>query len=692
MTKRLFALIIVVSLLSACGGGEPATGTPGPTRVARDTPTPSATLPPSETPAPTPTGTPTPLPPTATATATSTATAVPRLEGEPLPLGFEPVTRNEDWTPHIEEIDGVQMALVPAGCFAMGSTDEQVDDAMRQCTEVRGQGKCVRSWYQDEQPPAEQCFAEPFWIDVYEVTNEQYGSSGEWSGDELPREQVSWADAAAHCASRGARLPTEAEWEYAARGPDGLAFPWGDVFQRALVNSCDRRCEFNMIGTRTDDGHAHTAPVGSYAGGASWVGAMDMSGNVWEWTSSIYREYPYSATDGREAEGGTGGSSQRVMRGGSWFHSGSDLLRSAARYEVSPDYTDYVTGFRCALPSTSAPPPLAPTATRLPPLSGSGGGVIAFISDRDGNDELYVMNADGSGQRNLTNDPFSDTDPAWSPDGSRIAFASTRDGNLEIYVMDADGSNVRRLTDHPAIDVDPTWSPDGARIAFLSRRDGNVEVYVVNVDGSDLHRITVNRHDDFEIDWSPDGKRIALSSQVGKFADIYTIDVDPAPEGTIERNRLTDTQAHDAFPRWSPDGSRIAFISTRDGEDNWEVYVMNADGSDQRRLTYSAGLDGIPTWSPDGTRIAFESDRDGDREIYVVNVEDAIRNPGDAEIIRLTDNEAGDRHPAWRPESEASAGLMVPAPAIPGYDQLVQLFRYDRDLPLDLLGAIVVAG
>jgi formylglycine-generating enzyme required for sulfatase activity len=129
----------------------------------------------------------------------------------PLLLGFEPVMRNDDWTPHIQEFDGVEMALVPVGCFDMDSTDRQVEDAMRQCEEVRGAGNCERSWYEDEQPVETQCFDEPFWIDLYEVTNEQYRSSGKWPGDELPREQVSRADAAAHCASRGARLPTEAE-------------------------------------------------------------------------------------------------------------------------------------------------------------------------------------------------------------------------------------------------------------------------------------------------------------------------------------------------------------------------------------------------------------------------------------------------------------------------------------------------
>ncbi|NIV33181.1 MAG: SUMF1/EgtB/PvdO family nonheme iron enzyme, partial [Anaerolineae bacterium] len=211
------------------------------------------------------------------------------------------------------------------------------------CEQLRGAGACERDWFEQEQPVERVCFDEPFWIDVYEVTNAQYGSAGTWSGDRLPREGVNWADAVAHCASRGARLPAEAEWEYAARGPDGLVFPWGDRFKGSLLNACDRSCAWNLEGSGADDGYAETAPVGSYPGGASWVGALDLSGNVWEWTSSIYGAYP---ADGGEVDG----ESRRVLRGGSWYHTGTDLLRSAARYAVGPEYADYVTGFRCVVP------------------------------------------------------------------------------------------------------------------------------------------------------------------------------------------------------------------------------------------------------------------------------------------------------------------------------------------------------
>lgn len=286
----------------------------------------------------------TPLP---TSTAIPVNTETPFFTRTPLPFGFEPVTANSDWTPYIQEIDGVMMALVPTGCFYMGSTDKQIDDAIIMCEDLRGPGYCNIKMYEHEQPINLQCFDEPFWIDVFEVTNQLYGSSGEWAGDELPRERVTWVEADGFCQSRGARLPSEAEWEYAARGPDGLVFPWGNEFDRALVNSCDKSCEFNMIGTWEDDGFPNTAPVGSFPGNASWIGALDMSGNVWEWTSTIYLDYPYDALDGREVDITIDSVSRRILRGASWFHTGLDLLRSSARYPVLPEYSDYMVGFRC---------------------------------------------------------------------------------------------------------------------------------------------------------------------------------------------------------------------------------------------------------------------------------------------------------------------------------------------------------
>jgi formylglycine-generating enzyme required for sulfatase activity len=232
--------------------------------------------------------------------------------------GFAPVTHNADWTTVEREFDGVAMVLVPAGCFMMGSEEGLLN----------------------ERPVHQQCFDEPFWIDKTEVANAQFARFGgeaafntRWSDPNVPRERISWIEAHEFCVRRGARLPTEAEWEYAARGPDNLIYPWGDTFNEQYV----------VYGNNSSN---HTAYVGSKPLGASWVGALDMSGNVWEWTSSIYRDYPYNAGDGRENSGDE--SSPRVLRGGSWFNRVEDLLRTTSRSYVIPEAMVDFNGFRCA--------------------------------------------------------------------------------------------------------------------------------------------------------------------------------------------------------------------------------------------------------------------------------------------------------------------------------------------------------
>ena len=153
---------------------------------------------------------------------------------------------------------------------------------------------------------------------------------------------------------------------------------------------------------------------------------------------------------------------------------------------------------------------------------------IAFMSKRDGNPEIYVMDADGGNQRNLTNHRNDDWWPSWSPDGKRIVFVSERDGNREIYVMDADGGNPQNLTNDPNEDWYPSWSPDGERIVFMSRRDGHVidraptyEIYVMDADGGNPQNLTNNPRDDFSPTWfnspfsvSLTGKKITIWGRV----------------------------------------------------------------------------------------------------------------------------------------------------------------------------------
>ncbi len=268
---------------------------------------------------------------------------------------------------------------------------------------------------------------------------------------------------------------------------------------------------------------------------------------------------------------------------------------------------------------------------------------ITFMSDRDGNNEIYVMVADGSNLTRLTNNPAFDELPSWSADGTKIAFRSDRDGNNEIYVMNADGLNLTRLTNNPASDGEPSWSPDGTKIAFMSHRDGNGEIYVMNADGSNPTRLTNNPAFDPEPSWSHDGTKIAFQSNRDGNFEIYVMNADGS-----NPTRLTNNPENDESPSWSPDGTKIAFQSFRD--DNNEIYVMNADGSNPTRLTNNPAFDVDPSWSPDGTKIVFYSRRDVNDEIYVMNADGTNQ-------VNLTNNPANENDPSWSP-------FLVPPPPV----------------------------
>ena len=287
--------------------------------------------------------------------------------------------------------------------------------------------------------------------------------------------------------------------------------------------------------------------------------------------------------------------------------------------------------------ATSTPAPTATsTPTPTPTPEAFQRGRIAFDSNRDGNGNIYVVNADGTGLYRVTSHPEWDLSPAWSPDGRRIAFESYRDQNWEIYVINANGSGVTRLTNHDEGDHAPAWSPDGRRIAFESYRagDGNKEIYVMNADGGGVTRLTNNLAWDGSPTWSPDGSRIAFESKRDGNSEIYVMYSD----GT-GLTRITNDPAWDESPTWSLDGSRIAFHTDRDG--NKEVYVMNADGAGATRLTDRPETDSAPAWSFDGWGIAFESETaDGGWDIYVMGRDGS--SP-----IRLIVGDSNDKNPSW---------------------------------------------
>jgi eukaryotic-like serine/threonine-protein kinase len=351
-------LLLCLLVLASCGHAAATqvvlqpTGTPAATASAPPDPTRTST--PAATPLP-----PTPQSPTATAMPptvppTLTPAAVPSMA----PVEVQTRTRPQD---------GAVMVLVPEGTFSMGSADRPAG-AM------------------PDEKPQHAIYLDAFWIDQAEVTVAQFRAfvldsgylttaekqgwayarvegSGEWqkvagagwqhpsgpgssAGDTHPVVQVSWFDAAAYCAWAGAGLPTEAQWEKAARGTDARIYPWGNEFDGARVNYCDASCAGGDLAF--DDGYATTAPVGSYPAGAGPYGALDMAGNVWEWTAERYDAGYYDRSPSENPTGPPTGYS-RVLRGGSWNHDRSGM-RTACRLESPPASTVDNFGFRCAMP------------------------------------------------------------------------------------------------------------------------------------------------------------------------------------------------------------------------------------------------------------------------------------------------------------------------------------------------------
>lgn len=282
----------------------------------------------------------------------------------------------------LSEQYGMEFVNVPGGEFMMGSTDDQADAAMEACNATFD---CPQALFRKEVPQRE-VYLDEYWIGQTEVTNEQYRAFVETGGyddeslwtetgwkwrdsegvsapqcwdeahltqPELPVVCVSWYEAVAYArwlareTGLDVRLPTEAEWEKAARGTAGRTWPWGEESPDGnRANYCDDNCPYRWKDEDVDDGYKYTAPVGSYAAGASPYGALDMIGNVGEWTSSKNMDYPYDASDGREDPEDS--SDYRSLRGGMWRYP-KILLRCAARDSALPNSRTEYFGFRVVL-------------------------------------------------------------------------------------------------------------------------------------------------------------------------------------------------------------------------------------------------------------------------------------------------------------------------------------------------------
>jgi len=277
------------------------------------------------------------------------------------------------------------------------------------------------------------------------------------------------------------------------------------------------------------------------------------------------------------------------------------------------------------------------------------GGRIAFSRQIDGNDEIFVMDSDGRSEVRLTDDSARDLEPEWSPDGTKIAFSSNRDANFDIYIMDDEGQNLQRITNDPAQDSVPKWSPDGTRLAFFSTRLPTF-LWVMDANGGNQRPVLQLATESpfcggggFPGGWSPDSQQVTffIAKPVGSgetLGQICTVHID----GSRVKVQANDPPNFDVESIWSHDGTQVAFRSARD-DDNSEVYIMAADGSNQTRLTSHPGTDSEPSFSADDRWLVFHSSRNAtDFELYVIRIDGTG-------LFRLTHNPANDNTPTWSP-------------------------------------------
>jgi Tol biopolymer transport system component len=369
--------------------------------------------------------------------------------------------------------------------------------------------------------------------------------------------------------------------------------------------------------------------------------------------------------------------------GPSWSPDGAEVVYDASDYAIFRIEVDGCralaellnTSRRDRQPAwqspTTLPAPPAPAATPCPSPSPAATPAprpsdrVLFTSLRDGNHEIYVMNGDGTGQTNLTNNPAQDASPVWSPDGKRIAFTSNRPGPSNphgasnIYVMNADGSGVKQVTNNgrvgfiPGIVYDPAWSPDGSKLVYVSSFMGELSsLVVINVEG-EMAATFINTVEAADPAWSPDGTRIAYVGREGisnpedlaalRARHLYVVNADGSGKTQIANIVSPFTSfpypPQASGPAWSPDGKRLIFVGNL-GND--EIYSVGATGGLAVPLTEHPAQDLMPVWLPDGSGIAFTSYRDAQqRDIYLMSAD------GSGTPARLTSHPADDYDPDW---------------------------------------------
>jgi len=317
----------------------------------------------------------------------------------------------------------------------------------------------------------------------------------------------------------------------------------------------------------------------------------------------------------------------------------------------------------------------------------SSSNLIYFVSDRDGQMDIYSIDLDSGQEVNLTGTAENEygvvlspdrkslafvvgdekassidvlkikeadrftitkgtgkyTTPRWSPEGNQIALTGRiKDKGSRVYIFDIEESSLARLSDVDATEVGD-WSTSGDSVVFSSSNKQKMGIHDRNPDGVNQRQVTCG--EDYSAIWSPDSTQLAFISERDGNPEIYVMDkkanddmCDKNRESRLQIYRLTESDESEYDLSWSPDGKRLLFVSERDG--NAEIYVMDASGNKQTRLTYNDVKDHQPVWSPNGKTIAFVSELDGDSDIFVMN------DKGENQT-RLTNNEAEDLSPSW---------------------------------------------
>lgn len=320
---------------------------------------------------------------------------------------------------------------------------------------------------------------------------------------------------------------------------------------------------------------------------------------------------------------------------------------------------------------TAVPSPTSQTVLATPPPGATM--AVLFSSHRGGihDSEIYIMNTDGSAQRQLTNNRGHSWGPRFSPDGTGFFFSSTApgqhtlhdaagggltgSGNHDVYVADFKGDtvaavqavNVNNITaGYTSWDNGWTWSPDGKWIAFTSDRAGNWEIYKMSTDGRTIVRLTENPAQDGWPWWTPDGKHILFSSDRNGVSEIYMMN----PDGSNVVQLTNIPNRVNLYPSVSPDGTKVVFSSQDPAVNEGDIYIMNIDGTHLQRLTNTVALNNIPSFCPDNQHIVFVSDQDANDNIFLMNIDGS-------NVTRLTNDPGEDTTP--------SCGWIAPAASTP---------------------------